>query len=188
MKKYGLLLIVLVILFTGCEVKKVTEIKENKFALEYNISLDHPFVYMKAPEAVTFLQEGSGIIMFGFSACPWCQEMVSIIYDVAKEKNINEIYYLDIKDIREQNTEEYQQIVNLLKDYLYDDIDGNKRLYVPDIYFLVNGIVVGHNNDLSVLSGNVEEYLTASKKTFLKEKLLNLIAKTYTGECNDCED
>ena len=30
--------------------------------------------------------EGSGIIMFGFSSCPWCQAIVPILYDIAKEE------------------------------------------------------------------------------------------------------
>ncbi|NLA33922.1 MAG: hypothetical protein GX861_03585 [Tenericutes bacterium] len=188
MKKYGLLLIALIIFVAGCEIKTVDEVKENTFALEYHLDFNHPYKYITPEEAIDFLQEGSGIIMFGFSSCPWCQSMVNILYEVAKDKNINEIYYLDIKKIREQNTEEYQQIVNILNDYLYEDKDNNKRIYVPDIYFLNEGKILGHDNDLSILSGNVEEYITKEKEKEIKEKLLNLIAKTFSGECIDCED
>ena len=37
----------------------------------------------------------------GFPKCSWCQNLMGPLNDVAKEENIEVIYYLDIKEIRD---------------------------------------------------------------------------------------
>jgi hypothetical protein len=98
--------------------------------------------------------------------------------------DIKEIYYLNPKEIRNKNTTEYQRIVYLLKDYLTVDENGNKRLYVPDIYFISKGEVVGHHfKTLDVQANLATNPLNDKEKDELKDIYKKLISKTYNIEC-----
>lgn len=153
---------------------------------EYNaLEKDNVFKYIGVEDAIDFLKSKTGIIYFSFPECPWCQAYTPILNDVAKENNIDTIYYYNIKEIRQNNTKEYQQIVDLTKDYLYDDDNGNKRVYVPDVYFVVEGKIVGHNNDTSTISGSSpKEYYIEQVEDKLKEDLRQLILK-LDDKCDD---
>lgn len=180
-------LLALVLLFTGCSVKPVEKVTDaEKFAKEYSVTKKNPFKYITADEAIKLLEEGTGIIYFGFPECPWCQASVSILTDALNSKNIKEVYYYNPKEIREKNTKEYKRIIELVGYYLFEDENNNKRLYVPDTFFVQNGKIIGHNNDMSTMSGNPEEYLNDERKEELRNKYLNLIAKLYSSSCTEC--
>ena len=149
-----------------------------------NISKDNIFQYMDIDDAIDFLKEGTGIIYFGFPECPWCRAYVPILEKMAEENKVDVIYYCNIKEIRENNTKEYQELVEIIKDYLYEDDKGAKRVYVPDIYFVSNGKIVGHNNDTSIISGGEpEKYYTKEVRQELELKIDELIKGIY--KCND---
>ena len=67
-----------------------------------------------------------------------------------------------------------------------EDEEENKRLYVPDIYVIDKGKIVDHDNTLSAVTGNVEDYLTEDMKKKLTKKLTNLVAKYTVKECETC--
>lgn len=154
------------------------------------ISKDNKFQYMDVNAAIDFLKEGTGIIYFGFPECPWCRAYVPILEKKAEENNVDVIYYCNIREIRENNTKEYQELVGIIKDYLYEDDKGAKRVYVPDVYFVSKGQILGHNNDTSIISGGeTEKYYTKEVRQELELKIDTLIKKVYkSGEkCNDNE-
>ena len=191
MKKILIVLFSLCLL-TACSVKKIDNFKPTddniKFGKEYNVSNHNPVKYLEIDEVLTFLKEGTGIIYFGFPECPWCHNVVPILLDALDERNIKEIYYFNPRAIRENNTHEYQALISLIGDYLYNDENEQTRLYVPDTYFIVNGKIIGHNNDTSIMNEDMtpELYFTDEVKTKLKTKFINLINKVYNYECNDC--
>ena len=104
--------------------------------------------------------ESEGIIYFGFDECPWCRNALPVLIEAAKEKEIKEIYYYDIKDFRDElelkedgtietikeKSEDYKKIYEALYDSLnvYDGLndDSIKRLYAPTVFFIKNGKVV----------------------------------------------
>ena len=188
MKKYVVIFLLLSCFFlTACSVKKVEEVTDGeKFAMEYDISKENPFVYLNTKEMLEFMENGSGIIYFGFPECPWCIETVKILEDILEEKNVEKVYYYNPKKIREQNTKSYQKLVQKLKDNLFEDENHEAKLYVPDIYVMDKGKVVAHDNSLSVVSGNVDEYLTEQKRKDLKKDLTKLVAKYTVKECTSC--
>lgn len=157
-----------------------------RFYKEYNkTGLDNVFKYVTASEALELLKDGSSVVYFGFKDCKWCQSYAPILNEVAKENGFDTIYYCDIKKDRKDNTESYQGLVEILKDHLYDDDDGNKRIYVPDVYFINKGEIVGHNNDTSTEEGtDVEEYYSMHKED-LKNKLTELFKKVEIETCDD---
>lgn len=130
-----------------------------------NISETNTIKYITEKEAVKFLEEGTGIIYFGFSGCPWCRSLIPILTKISEEKN-ETIYYLDILNIRStfkvensklkktrEGTKEYYQILDILdaelEDFYLEDEEGNKydtnekRLYAPTVIAIRNGEVTG---------------------------------------------
>lgn len=136
--------------------------KENSSGRDYvNISVpeDNPMVYADVDKILEVI-ESEGIIYFGFNECPWCRNALPVLIEAAKEKEISEIYYFDIKDIRDElvlnedgeietvkeKSEDYQKIYEALYDSLnvYDGLNDEsiKRLYAPTVFFIKNGKVV----------------------------------------------
>lgn len=194
MKKL-LLIIGAVLLLTGCTVEKIKQnetIKQTdaeKFSSEYkaiNIDKNNPYVYKTAGEIIDILENGTGIIYFGFPECPWCKQALPVLTEAAKELEIEKIYYFDPKEIRDANTVEYQKIVSLLSDYLNLDENGKKRLSVPDVYFVSGGKIIGHHfKTIDEQTDPVNQPLTDAQKETLKNTYKQLMSKTYNIQC-DC--
>lgn len=165
--------------------------KDNiKFAKEYTqVTEDNVFVYKNINEIITILKSGNGIVYLGFPECPWCQKYVSILNEVAKEKGITEIYYYNIKEARANKTVAYNEIVELLKEYIPTDDEGNKKVMVPDLTFVMDGKIKWHNNDTSTISGmKIEDYWTEEKETEFKNKLGAAIDSVFHGVCTSCNE
>ena len=160
-----------------------------KFYTEYgNIPVDNVFKLITAKEAYEALDDEQAIVMFGFKECKWCKSYIPILNEVVTANNVPVVYYCNIKEDRSKNTEDYKKLVEKLSEYLYDDDNGNKRIYVPDVYFVKNGKIIGHNNDTCVIEGaDTEEYYTEEAKIELKDKLTKLIQKVYPAD-ETCDD
>lgn len=180
MKKKILLSIiaVVIVVISGFVLIKVLSQQDEsdaiKFAKEYGMTEDNIFVYKNAGEIVKILENGTGVVYLGFPECPWCRAYVPILNEIAKENHFDKIYYYNISKDRKENTETYQKIIAILNDHLMYDNEGNKRIYVPDITFMLNGEIIGHDNETSVVTeadGTPEEYWTEQKKDDLRNKL-----------------
>lgn len=168
---------------------KVTD--ASKFKEEYsNVSEDNVFVYRTDKEIIDILKHGTGIVYLGFPECPWCQAYVSYLDEVAKETKIEKIYYLNILEIRKNNTREYQEIVSLLDNYLSYDEEGKKRIYVPAIVAVKEGEIIGFDDETSHDTKGYEtpeEYWKKEDLAGLKKKLKEMFNKTNTNVCTtDC--
>lgn len=179
-------IIALIIVFRDELFKIRTNITDSeKFFQEYNkVSVDNVYKYATAEQALELFKSEEAVIFFGFKECIWCQEYAPILNDYAKQNNIETIYYVDIKQDRANNTEQYQELIKLLDKYLSSDDNNKKRIYVPDVYFVKDGNIVGHNNDTSTEVGaDIDEYYELNGAS-LKEKLDNLFKKLDTT-CDD---
>jgi thiol-disulfide isomerase/thioredoxin len=179
------------LLFVDDGVPNVDETtKDNyKFSVEYTkVPMDNVFIYKTEEEIINFLETGTGIVYLGFPECPWCQSYVVYLNEVAKDSGIEKIYYLNVKDIRTNNTPNYQKIVSLLSDILPNDENGNKKVYVPQVVFVKKGNVVAGDNETSMISdGTPLEYWTSENIANLKQKLvgyINAAGLTYCTSCN----
>ncbi|NLC47878.1 MAG: hypothetical protein GX758_00765 [Tenericutes bacterium] len=160
----------------------------NSFYNEYPlVEKDNIFVYKSIDEIIKLLESGTGIIYLGFPECPWCQHYVKYLNEVAKENNIKEIYYLNIKNDRLNNTIKYQKIVSLLYDNLLNDDLGNKKVFVPDITFVKEGKIIAHDNETSVITENTtpSDYWNNDKIETFKLKL-NKYFHDLNSSCESC--
>ncbi len=168
---------------------KKNDTDQVRFSKEYGIEENNVFVYRDSEEIIKILKNGTGIVYLGFPECKWCKAYVRYLNDVAKEEGVEKIYYYNIRKDREENNDTYKQIVELLKGNLLFDDEGNERIYVPDVTFVLKGKIVLHDNESSVVEGDLtpEDYWTDSKVKALKEKLkkgINLVNDDMCTSCN----
>lgn len=161
-----------------------------KFAEEYStVNKENVFVYKNAKEIIDILEKGTGLVYLGFPECPWCQSYVKILNEVAKENDVTEIYYFNIKEDRADDTDNYKKIVSLLEDNLQKNDEGNYRVYVPDFTGVKNGEIVGHDNETSLDTKgikNPDEYWTKERTEDLKKRLKKIISEVKVCLCTDC--
>lgn len=149
---------------------------DNGNSVTMNISNDNPIKYLELDEVINFLKTGTGVIYFGFPTCPWCRNIVPVLFETAKENNVSVINYYNPKETR--SSDSFSEVMYLLDSYLQTNSDGNKTLYVPDVYFVKDGKIVGHH--LGSADGQKDPYtpLTDTQRQELKNTyndLFNLV-------------
>ena len=161
-----------------------------KFSQEYTeLDQDNVYVFRSIDEIINILEKGTGIVYLGFPECQWCQRYVKYLNEVAKEMGLEKIYYYNIREDRNNNTEKYLKIVSILEDYLQNDEEGNKRIYVPSVIAVKKGEIVGFDDETSWDTkgfSNPDEYWSEAEVKDLKEKLETMIADTGSNICTEC--
>ena len=151
MKRRSILVIIAVVLLlviTGCSYDK-KEVKADalRFKEEYEsingdkiegtdykvrtlkVAEDNPIVYAEANDIITMMDNGETfVVYFGFNSCPWCRSVLPILLDVAKDLDLKKIYYVDVKDIRDQLEVDKKGNVTIVKEGSEGYIGLLKRL------------------------------------------------------------
>lgn len=117
----------------------------NNENVNINISKNNPIKYATLDEVFDIIQNKTGVIYFGFPGCPWCRNMIPVLFEVAKNNNIDTIYYFNPRNVKKSDNDEYNKLKEILNEYLFEDENGQKVLYVPDVYFIKDGKIVGHH-------------------------------------------
>lgn len=117
----------------------------NNENVNINISKNNPIKYVTLDEVFDIIQNKTGVIYFGFPGCPWCRNMIPVLFEAAKNNNIDTIYYFNPKNVKKSDNDEYNKLKEILNEYLSEDENGQKVLYVPDVYFIKDGKIVGHH-------------------------------------------
>ena len=156
-KKLGILLSIIILLLC------ITSCKKGNVMNDYpNIEdKNHVFKEIEINDVIKKLENNKSFyLVLGFPECPWCQALMPVLNEVAKDNKEKTIYYLNIKEIRD-NTEslghtEYKKLEdNYFKEAL--DIEKN-RLNAPTFVKVENGkMTMYHINTVSshVLNENM---------------------------------
>ena len=180
--------VVSLVLFLKKDKKTVSDME--KFSAEYHeVAKNNVFVYRNIDEIINILEKGTGIVYLGFPECKWCQRYTKYLNEVAMDMGISKIYYYNIREDRKLNTENYQKIVSILENYLQNDEEGNKRIYVPSVIALKKGEIVGFDDETAWDTKEFEtpdEYWNTDEVNDLKEKLEKMIADTGSNICTEC--
>ena len=167
-----------------------TKTDAQKFVSEYTkVSIDNVFVYKNVDEIIKILEHGTGIVYLGFPECPWCQEYVYYLNEVAKENGVKKIYYFNILEDRSDNTENYLKIVDLLNNYLQYDEEGNKKIYVPAVIAIKDGKILGFDDETAWDTKGYEtpeEYWKNEDLEGLKNKFIKMFKDIEQNVCTDC--
>ena len=184
------IVIVLCVLFCLLKVYKTEKevIKDNvKFSQEYgSVSEDNVFCYTTIDEIINILEHGTGVVYLGFPEWPWCKEYVIYLNEVAKNSGCDKVYYFNILNDRKDNTKKYQEIVNILKDYLPYDEEGNKRIYVPAVIAVKDGKIISFDDETSKDTKGYDtpqEYWKNAHLDALKQKLSEMFKNTSNNIC-----
>ena len=200
---FVLLIVLVTIVVTGCTNKE----KANEFKVEYeslngkknsygkehrtlNIPEDNPYEKVSQKKIIEMIDNKETFYLYvGDSLCPWCRSVLEKSIEVAKEKNIKKIYYIDIWDnegneifrdkyeIKDGNlekvkdgTKEYNRLLKefdkVLSDYTLTDEKGNKietgekRIFAPNFFYVKNGKVKTMITGISTKQKDSREKLT----------------------------
>ena len=143
---------------------------DDRTYLSVNIPNPNPIKYIDTKGIIEKMDsKETFIIYFGFAKCPWCRVMLENMINQAKEYNVENIYYLNIEDMRgsyklndnnelvveKENTDDYKVLLSLFNDVLdiyeslkYTDANGNeivvpineKRIYAPTVLLVKEGV------------------------------------------------
>ncbi len=172
-----LLIIFLILIVLVYKYSYVKEIKDNvKFSNEYpSINKNNNFKYIDIDDAINIIENKTGLIYFGFPECIWCQKYIIYLNEIINEEKIKNVYYLNIKNDRNENNKSYQKLTSIIKDYLIDQ--ETNQLYVPAAIIIKDGNIIYSNNDTSSIKDNVtaDEYWTNDRINDFKNRLKNAI-------------
>ena len=136
-----------------------------------------------------FTEHESGIIVFGFPACPWCQQLLPELDMVSKKCGGFIIYYVDIKDMRDNLDSPDHPTYLLIKEKVKKALDVEKdRINAPTIVTVANGNIIDYHLDTvpshQMVNGQLPE-MTIEQKRELSEILTNMIKTLYNIRDNN---
>ncbi len=148
------------------------ELNEKEGAIQLEIDEKNPIEYADYDKLLEVIENGTGIIYLGFPGCPWCRNALPVLFDVAEDKNVEVIYYMNILNERDsyiveddelvyvkdeegnekKGSKGYFKLLDALEDHLSDYVIlfegeeyevGEKRIYAPTVIFVRDGDVIG---------------------------------------------
>lgn len=123
----------------------------DKFRSEYPQVTDeeHVFEYVSANQILYMIEnKKTALIVLGFKECPWCQALMPVLNEAAKNEEVEKVYYLDIKTMRDDTTTSEHKKYLMLKEAFSEAVDESKdRLNAPTVIFLKDGELVDYHID-----------------------------------------
>lgn len=165
--------------------------------LNVEIPKDNNIKYLKTKDIVNHLTTGTQIIYFGSATCNWCRAAIPVLLDVAKENNIENIYYYDFFELRDkyendtskEAVETYEKIIEILDKHIdktfpeTSNKKGKKRLSAPFVVFIRNGSVVGTHYKTLESHTEYTKNLSTKQKEELKKIYQELTDKMLASVC-----
>lgn len=157
------------------------ESAEVNIAEEYELLAEDNSFYAGEKENIErFIRHGTGILVLGFPACPWCQAYLPMLDEVLKDNDMTAMYY----NIRVDKTED-RPFYDLISDVIEEvndtgeqiiqyNNDGLQTIYMPLVLFIDNGRITYFNNETSMENSDEitpEEYWSEEKVDALKQQL-----------------
>lgn len=138
------------------------------------IPTNNPFIYVEYDEIIALLEDGTGIIYFGFPICPWCRNLVPVLADAAIEFGVEEILYRNVLDDRNilalqdgvivetrAGHPGYYQVLEMLGDLVPEyrglEDESIRRIFVPAVVFVKDGEVISYFQNLPAWQDRVND-------------------------------
>lgn len=99
---------------------------------------------LSVEECLQHFQAGDkGVYYFGFTDCPWCQEVRPILEEMAKTSSVP-VYYIQTRDdnhVLQYTDQQKQELQTYIGEYMEDNEEGIRTLYVPLVVKMQGGII-----------------------------------------------
>ena len=116
---------------------------------------DPAFLEVTTEESLKLFVNGTGVVVYSYETCPWCNRIMPVLNDVAKEKGI-QVFYVNIYSdafMQLSNQEKSDQIQALytcldpILDHEKDEATGKDKpvMQVPEVVAVKNGKITGHH-------------------------------------------
>jgi thiol-disulfide isomerase/thioredoxin len=187
-------------------------IRESDGALYNTVSIEkeNPIKYIDAKEATQIIKNKTGVIYFGASWCPWCRNAIPVLFDVAKKKKIDTIYYVDMDQVRniyeikdgslvkvQEEKEGYYELLEALDSILGENTytltsDGQtydtkeKRIYMPLVVGIKEGSIVDSHVGTVSLNEDQTKYSPLTKEQY--DELYKQYESLFSNIYNSCTD
>ena len=191
MKKKGSIMLIIIMAIVGAYLiynhfNKDENINNNNknFNEEYSlVDKDNVYRYINIDEVLDTFNK-SGIIFMGFKENIWSNYYAKYLNEVAKENNIKEILYYDIKKDRQTNNIKYKKLINLLEKYLMMNDEGNLYISVPYLVIIKDSKIMYTDNETSIINGNTTPSLYWNQNNIdnFKDKINNYIVEFKGGK------
>ena len=170
---------------------------------EVKIEKNNIVEYVDEAKALDILNYKTGIIYMGYNSCPWCRNAVPVLLDAAKKSNIDKIYYLDMKEIRDEKelgkdgkivvkkegSKGYQELLVRMYDFLeeYDGLQDSsiKRIYVPFVVAVKEGKILSVHADTVYSQTDPYQVLDKDQKQELKNIYVEMMQSVSDGLCTE---
>ena len=123
---------------------------DNETYNELNIDENNPMVYISLEELVDIINtENEAYVYISSSFCPYCRTTVETLLNVAKDLNINKIYYYD--NTKQNPSDQYDNMLEKLEEKGVNFInkDGQRKWGVPLVLKAKNGQVISETRGAS---------------------------------------
>lgn len=197
MKKMMKLFTILLVSFlafgalTGCQNSDTPHDNDGEKVVQADMSAyeelkdkEHVYVEVRVADVLEALKNEEGerkVFYLGFVGCPWCMEIVPVLNEVAKQEGIDTVYYLNTRDVTDEENADFEQVKALMSSVLAVNADGNPVLYVPDIMIVEKGqILVNHIGTVDSHNAH-ERTMTEEEMTQLKAKLVDELHTEYVS-------
>ena len=124
-----------------------------------------------------FETKDSALVYFGFPDCPWCDEVVPILSELAKEQGV-EVLYVRTRDdekTRLYTDEQRDEIKPYLSDYIRNNLKGEPTLYVPLVISIRDGKVSqGHQGTVDEHDAK-ERVMTDEERQEVEDELRKIV-------------
>lgn len=186
-KSFLMIIFSLVILLSltscnSCQEEKEDQIMNNYPGLKDESHIVNEISMKDLIEKIS--QKETFVVMLGFDACPWCQSLMPEYNESGKENDVDKLYYVDIKDARDEKESNDHIYYLALKNYFSQIVDIEKdRINAPTVVGIKDGKLVDFFVD-TVPSHTIDETgtlpaLTSSQKNELHQLLKNLFDKVF---------
>lgn len=191
MKKYVKLVIFL--LFIGCfiyfgtlhkdeDVKKISRDSQvdKYFGSAYVFEeINHSKLLSKLNS-----KDQSMIIYACFKDNELCDSYAQLINEIARNYEIDQIFYYDFKIDKKEKNATYQKILTKFSDYLMTDDLGNQDFYAPTLITIIDGFVYGFDDDLALKRGknSYKRILSQEELNLKREYLINIFEEYKSNE------
>lgn len=150
---------------------------------------DPAFLEISTEESLKLFENGTGIVFYSYETCPWCNRVIPVLDEAAKEAGIT-VFYVNIysDDFMSKSDTEKSDIIQSLYTCLdpilkkeKDSETGKEKpvMEVPEVVAVKDGKIVGHHlgvvDDFTLDTNNLSEYqVTDDQVKELKKIYLDL--------------